>query len=131
MDAPLIVSPATMTLAGTLLLTVVAIESGGYYMLSLWTRRQAKTPFQVGFHRAGHAHAGVLVILSLVVQIYVDATGLEGVTGTIARNGVPPAAIPMPAGFFPSTWQQNAERPTALGVLIYLRAPSLAAGTRA
>lgn len=103
MESPLILSPESLRLAGVLLLTVVAIESGGYYMLSLWTRRNTKTPFQIGFARAGHAHAGVLVILSLVIQIYVDAAGMTGVLGAIAREGVPAAAILMPAGFFLSS----------------------------
>lgn len=103
MESPLILSPESLRLAGVLLLTVVAIESGGYYMLSLWTRRNTKTAFQIGFSRAGHAHAGVLVILSLVIQIYVDAAGMTGVLGAIAREGVPAAAILMPAGFFLSS----------------------------
>ena len=103
MESPLILSPDSLHLAGVLLLTVVAIESGGYYMLSLWTRRNTKTPFQIGFARAGHAHAGVLVILSLVIQIYADAAGMSGILGAIAREGVPAAAILMPAGFFLSS----------------------------
>jgi len=103
MESPLILSPDSLRLAGVLLLTVVAIESGGYYMLSLWTRPNAKTPFQIGFARAGHAHAGVLVILSLVIQIYADAAGMSGILGAIAREGVPAAAILMPAGFFLSS----------------------------
>jgi len=128
MDAPLILSPATMTLAGTLLLTVVAIESGGYYMLSLWTRHQAKTPFQIGSARAGHAHAGVLVILSLVVQLYVDAAALDGLVGAIARQGVPFAAILMPAGFFFSSMGAGRTSPNRFIWLIYAGSVSLAAG---
>lgn len=105
---PLTVSAATFTLAGTLLLAVVAIESGGYYLLSFWTRQTDETPFQIGFARAGHAHAGVLVILSLVAQLYVDAAALDGLLGAVARQGVPFAAILMPAGFFLSSTGQGA-----------------------
>jgi len=62
---PLMISPATLSTAGVLLLAIVAVEWGGYYMLSLVRGRRTATPFQVTFSRAGHAHAGVLVILAL------------------------------------------------------------------
>lgn len=124
----LTVSPATFTLAGILLLTVVAIESGGYYLLSLWMRQTDRTPFQIGFARAGHAHAGVLVILSLVAQLYVDAARLDGVLGAVARQGVPFAAILMPAGFFLSSMGTGRTRPNGLVWLIYAGSASLAAG---
>ena len=121
-------SPATLTLAGTLLLTLVAVESGGYYLLSLWKRSTDRTPFQIGFARAGHAHAGVLVILSLVVQLYVDGAALDGLTGAVARQGVPLAAILMPAGFFLSSMGSGRTRPSGLIWLVYLGSASLAAG---
>jgi hypothetical protein len=124
----LTISQSSLTLAGILLLTVVAIESGGYYLLSLWTRTSGKTPFQIGFARAGHAHAGVLVILSLVAQLYVDAAALDGVLGSIARQGVPLAAILMPAGFFLSSMGAARTRPNHFVWLIYLGSVSLAAG---
>jgi Ni,Fe-hydrogenase I cytochrome b subunit len=128
MESPLILSPESLRLAGVLLLTVVAIESGGYYMLSLWTRRNTKTAFQIGFARAGHAHAGVLVILSLVIQIYVDAAGMTGVLGAIAREGVPAAAILMPAGFFLSSIGAGRTSPNRLIWLTIAGTVTLAAG---
>jgi hypothetical protein len=131
MDSPLILSPESLRLAGVLLLTVVAIESGGYYMLLLWTRRNTKTPFQIGFARAGHAHAGVLVILSLVIQIYVDAAGMTGVLGAIARQGVPAAAILMPAGFFLSSIGAGRTSPNRFIWLTIAGTVTLAAGVLA
>ena len=128
MESPLILSPDSLHLAGVLLLTVVAIESGGYYMLSLWTRRNTKTPFQIGFARAGHAHAGVLVILSLVIQIYADAAGMSGVLGAIAREGVPAAAILMPAGFFLSSIGAGRTSPNGFIWLTIAGTVTLAAG---
>lgn len=128
MDSPLVLSPESLRLAGVLLLTVVAIESGGYYMLSLWTRRNTKTPFQIGFARAGHAHAGVLVILSLVIQIYVDAAGMTGILGAIAREGVPAAAILMPAGFFLSSIGAGRTSPNRFIWLTIAGTVTLAAG---
>lgn len=131
MESPLILSPDSLRLAGVLLLTVVAIESGGYYMLSLWTRRNTKTPFQIGFARAGHAHAGVLVILSLVIQIYVDAAGMTGVLGAIARQGVPAAAILMPAGFFLGSIGAGRTSPSRFIWLTIAGTVTLAAGVLA
>jgi hypothetical protein len=128
MENPLILSPESLRLAGVLLLTVVAIESGGYYVLSLWTRRNTKTPFQIGFARAGHAHAGVLVILSLVMQIYADAAGASGVLGAIARQGVPAAAILMPAGFFLSSIGAGRTSPNGFIWLTIAGTVTLAAG---
>jgi len=125
---PLTISPATLSTAGILLLSIVAVELGGYYMLALARGRLAATPFQITFSRAGHAHAGVLVILALVAQLYVDASGVSGVLGIVARGAIPLAAILMPAGFFLSSMGQGRTRPNALIWLVYAGSVSLAAG---
>ena len=124
---PLLISPATFDTAAVLILAIVAVESGGLYMLWLVRGRPA-TPFQITFSRAGHAHAGVLVILALVAQLYVDAAGMEGLLGIVAREGVPLAAILMPAGFFFSAMGRGATRPNTFIWLVYAGAVSLAAG---
>ena len=100
MNETLLLSADARFTAGILLLTIVAVESGGWFMLRVLGGQQAATGFQKAFFRAGHAHAGVLVILSLVAQIYADATGLTGPVAWLARSAVPLAAILMPAGFF-------------------------------
>jgi hypothetical protein len=125
---PLMISTATLSTAGILLLAVVAVEWGGYYMLSLARGRREATPFQVTFSRAGHAHAGVLVILALVTQLYVDAAGVSGALGIVAREAVPLAAILMPAGFFLSSAGAGRSRPNAMIWLLYAGAVSLGAG---
>lgn len=125
---PLEITTQTTFTAGILLLTVVAVESGGLYMLALARGRRTATPFQIMFARAGHAHAGVLVILSLVVQLYVDAAGLTGPLGSVARQGVPFAAILMPAGFFLASAGSGRTRPNPLIWLVYAGAVALAAG---
>ena len=125
---PLTVSSATIDTAAVLILAVVAVESGGLYMLALVRGQRQATPFQVTFARAGHAHAGVLVILSLVVQLYVDAAALSGPLGAVARDGIPLAAILMPAGFFFASAGHEATRPNAFVWLLYAGGVSLAAG---
>ena len=86
------------------------------------------TDFQRSFARAGHGHAGVLVILSLVGLLYADATSLTGALLWIARLGLPVAAILMPAGFFASSAGRNATKPNRLVWVLWIGALSLAAG---
>ena len=128
---PLSLSPDARSTAGILLLTIVVVESGGLYMYAVLRRRVTLTPFQQSFARAGHAHAGVLVILSLVVQLYVDAAALDGLFGNLARGGVPLAAILMPAGFFLSSMGKERREPNRLVWLLFAGAASLALGVSA
>lgn len=124
----LTLSEVTLGVAGVLLLTVIAIESGGYFLLAVVQGKLPKTDLQRAFSRAGHAHAGVLVILSLVVQLYADAVDTDGFFGWWARYGVPWAAVLMSAGFFLSVLHRNAERPNRLIALVYAGSVSLALG---
>jgi len=117
--------------AGILLLAIVAVETGGVYMYQVLRRRVVLTLFQQAFARAGHAHAGVLVILSLVVQLYADAAALDGVLAAVARNAVPLAAILMPAGFFFSSMGEGRTEPNRLVWLLYAGAISLGLGVTA
>ena len=114
--------------AGILLLTIVGVEYGGWFMLSIVRGRTPLTDFQKSFARAGHAHAGVLVILSLVCQLYVDSTHMNPVFTFIAREGIPLAAILMPAGFFISSSGKGVTQPNRMIVLLYIGLTSLAIG---
>jgi hypothetical protein len=100
MLADLTLSSDSRTTAGLLLLTLVAVEYGGVFMLRIV---RGPTPFRRSFARAGHAHAGVLVVLALVGQILADAAALDGVDDFLARTGIWVAAILFPAGFFLSS----------------------------
>lgn len=128
MTSTLMLSPGTRSTIGVLLLTVVAIESGGWFMLRVLRGRQPSTSFQQAFFRAGHAHAGVLVILALVSQILISATHVGGVLGFFATNGIWAAAILMSAGFFLSAMGRNVTAPNRFIFVLYLGAVSLAAG---
>ena len=128
MNSTLFLTSGTRTTAGVLLLTIVAIESGGWLMLRVVRGRQPVTPFQQAFFRAGHAHAGVLVILALVSQILVSATHVGGLLGTFATNGIWAAAILMSAGFFLSAVGRNVTRPNGFIVVLYAGAVSLGIG---
>lgn len=123
-----LLSDASRVLAGILLLSLVTVESGGYYMTRIVRGQVPATEFQTGFSRAGHAHAGVLLVLSLVCLLYVDAAGLGGFAAWVARTAVPLAAILMPAGFFFSSMGAGRTTASRWIVLVWLGALSLAAG---
>lgn len=121
-------SDASRVLAGILIISLVTVESGGVLMLKVVTGRQDATPLQTSFFRAGHAHAGVFLVLGLIVQVLVDATTLTGLAEWVARSFVPIAALLMPGGFFLSVAGKGATRPNRLVVLIPLGATLLAIG---
>ena len=118
------------TMAGIILLTVPTIQYGGYFLLtSLMDRTSgyADNALRQNFFRAGHAHAGVFVILSLVCQILADAATLSPPWLWLARIGVPVAAVLIPAGFFLSMASPAATQPNRLVSVIYLGIVFLAA----
>ena len=119
---------AARVTAGIVLLTVVAVESGGAFMVRVSTGTVAATDFQRRFFRAGHAHAGVLVILGLLCLLLGEATDLEGFWRWLGQTGVLVAAILMPAGFFLSAVGEGRERPNRLVMLLPVGAAVLAAG---
>ena len=59
-----------------------------------------ENPLRQNFFRAGHAHAGVIVILSLICQVLADAAILSTPMLWFVRIGVPLAAILISSGFF-------------------------------
>jgi hypothetical protein len=121
-------SDASRVLAGILLISLVTVESGGALMVKVVTGRQEATPLQQSFFRAGHAHAGVFLILGLVAQVLVDATTLTGLAEWVARSFVPIAALLLPGGFFLSVAKRGATEPNKLVVLLPIGAVTLAIG---
>src|SRR3954469_12217371 len=121
-------SHASSTTAGILLLAIVTIQYGGTFMLRVVSGGVPATDFQKSFFRAGHAHAGVLVILGLVGTILVDATNLDGFWEFVARDGVPAGAVGMSAGFFLSAIGRDRRRPNRLIALLWAGAACVAAG---
>ena len=121
-------SDESRVVAGILLLALVTVETGGLYMVRLVRGKADVTPFQLAFARAGHAHAGVLLILALVCQLLADAADLTGVWNWLARSGVAAAALLMPAGFFFSSMGRGRSQPNALIVMVFAGAVVLALG---
>jgi hypothetical protein len=124
-------STSSLSTAGILLIAIVAVEYGGVSLLRFITRRipgYLDNPVRQNLFRAGHAHAGVLVILALVGMLYVDQTGLSSTGRELVRWALAAPPILMPLGFFLSIAPPRAERPNALIGLVYLGAVVLAAG---
>lgn len=128
MDVALTLSDDSRRTAGIILLTIVAIEWGGWYLLGMVRGKVRRTALQTRFERAGHAHAGVLVTLALVGLVLADAADLNGLLAIPARDGIAVAAILIPAGFFLSVAGREVTRPNPLIVLIYLGMVSLGLG---
>jgi hypothetical protein len=121
-------SDESRILGGILFLSLVTVETGGLYLVKLWKNTAGATPFQIGFARAGHAHAGVLLVLGLLCQLFVDQADLSGAFGWLARSGVPVAALLMPAGFFAASAGTGRTTPNRFIVMVYAGALVLAAG---
>jgi hypothetical protein len=118
-------------MCGIILVTVPSIQYGGYFLLKSLidkTSGYMENPLRQNFFRAGHAHAGVIVILSLICQILADAAALPPSLLWVARIAVPLAAILIPAGFFFSMLPPTATQPGGAVALIYVGAVALAVG---
>ena len=113
-------------LAGILLLSLVTVETGGLYLVRIVTGHIESTAFQLSFARAGHAHAGVLLILALVTLLVADAAGETGALGRTSAGGVAAAALLMPAGFFFSSMGRGRTAPNKLVWLVFVGAALLA-----
>ena len=83
-------------------LSLVTVEYGGWALLSFVSARRGQlNDFQTQFFRAGHAHAGVLLVLSLVYFLYLDARtdfaqSTQWIAGAILLAGV----LAQSGGFF-------------------------------
>src|SRR6266540_3851625 len=124
-----LLSDANRLVAAILLIAVPTIEFGGSFLLRLSRGGDDATPAQRSFFRAGHAHAGVLVILSLAALLYVDAAGVHGAPAWVARVLIPAAPILVPAGFLLSMLGAGRTVPNRLIAMVYAGAALLAAGT--
>jgi hypothetical protein len=81
-------------------LSLVTVEYGGWALLGFLTGEGRLGDFGEQFFRAGHAHAGVLLVLSLVYFLYLDrtryGTGTRWVAGVVLLLGI----VAQSSGFF-------------------------------
>lgn len=117
-------------LAGILLVLLPTVMFGGTSLLRFLmsnTPGYVDNPLRHDLFRAGHAHAGVYLVLSLVMLRYVDEAVLGPFWKWLARIGAPIAAILIPAAFFLSVASPQAREPNGLINLAYVGALFLAA----
>jgi hypothetical protein len=120
-------------LAGITLITVPTIMIGGAVLLGVLTRGVAGVvpgdlqldETQWALFRAGHAHAGVWVILSIVIQMLLDAAVLPSGVTWAARIAAPASAVAISGGFFGLAFT------AAFAGLVYLGAAAMAAAVLA
>jgi hypothetical protein len=123
-------SPDTRLMCGVSLILVPTVIYGGLTVLGVVSggRYGAPAPpdlsaLQVTLYRAGHAHAGVLMILALFLQVALDHVALPASAIWPLRVAAIAAALLVSGGFF-----ALAHLPS-LRVMLYLGALLLAATT--
>ena len=120
-------SSQSRLVAGLLLILLPTVEIGGVSILSLLLGDPEYMENKLR-QRAGHAHAGVWLVLSLVALRYVDEAALSEGMRWLVRLSLPAAAILTPAAFFLSVLSPEATKPNALIYLAYVGGVSLALG---
>ena len=94
--------------AGITILTIPTIMYGGVTLLGILTHGvagsspggMALNETQWALFRAGHAHAGVWVALSVLIQVLLDSAALSPRLKWIARIAAPVAAVAVSGSFF-------------------------------
>jgi hypothetical protein len=89
-------------------LTLLTVQVGGWALLGFLTAQHSpmadtdpmRKERRIRFFRAGHAHAGVLLVLSLVYYVYLDraqySNGLDWLVGLALTLGI----LAQSGGFF-------------------------------
>jgi hypothetical protein len=124
-------SEDSIRFAGILLITVPAVALGGAMLLrQIWGREPGylDNPVRQNLWRAGHAHAGVLVLLALVGMLLIEHAELSSGLESLVRYTLVAAPILMPLGFFLSVASPRSERPNQLIYLVPLGGLSLTVG---
>jgi len=123
-------SPQSRLVAGIVLILVPTVEIGGASILSLLIGdpQYGQNDLRQDLWRAGHAHAGVWLVLSLVTLRYVDEAALSEGLRWVVRLAFPAAAILMAFAFFLSVVPPEATEPNAMIYLAYVAGLLLAVG---
>jgi hypothetical protein len=97
-------SDASIQTAGIILIVFPTVVWGGFTILRLSIVRRdpylRDNPLRRRLWIAGHAHAGVLLVLSLVAILLLQYADLPAAWQTVARSSIPFAAILIAAAYF-------------------------------
>jgi hypothetical protein len=124
-------SAQSRRVAGIVLILLPTVVLGGVSVLGLLIHDAAyrDNPLRQDLWRAGHAHAGVLLLLSLIALRYVDETGLSERARWFVRLAFPTAAVLLPVAFFLSVLMPQDREAGPIVYLAYAGAVVLASGT--
>ncbi len=107
---------------------------GGYALLGMLTKHGALTPFRRTWFRAGHAHAGIMLIMALVYFDYLSHTTLSFTVKQIACATFIVGLLAQSGGFFIHMAKGDEDKPSigttmtsfgaailsvAIGLLVY------------
>jgi hypothetical protein len=96
-------SDETRIMVGLAFISLPTIAFGGHFLLSILKRAagtEGITETQRDYFRAGHAHAGVLVLLGIVGQLFLDGSQLDSAVVWALRIGLIAAPLLISGGFF-------------------------------
>ena len=116
-------SPEAKQMIGVILITMPSIQFGGYFLLKVISGKHPEmelTDFQKSMFRGGHAHAGVLVILALLVQLFIDYSSFSDTINALLRVGFPLSALLVSGGFFAAAGGKHITQPTKGIVFLYI-----------
>lgn len=122
-------SRAARLMSGVILILVPTIEYGGYFLLKSLSNPASgyvANSVREDLMRAGHAHAGVIILLSLIAQVLADAATLPTWLTWCVRAAFPLAAILMSAGFFLAMPSPTTTHPSGMISLVFAGATLLA-----
>ena len=80
-------------------IAIPTVMYGGYALLGMLSRG-GLTEFQRTYFRAGHAHAGVLLLMSLLYHYYMEQTNLSPTTKLVGAILVLVGILAQSGGFF-------------------------------
>jgi hypothetical protein len=123
-------SPESKKVAGAILIILPSVMIGGVSILTLLIGdpEYMRNPLRQDLWRAGHAHAGVFLLLTLVALRYVDEATLSDRAKWLVRLSIPSAAILLPLAFFFSVLRPDATEPNSAIYIAYAGAVVLAVG---
>jgi ABC-type multidrug transport system permease subunit len=114
-------SDASRWMIALAFISLPTIAFGGYFLLSILKRQKGTekiSAIQRDYFRAGHAHAGVLVILSVIGQLVLDYSLFNDTLVWAMRIGLFVAPLLISAGFFGGAPRTAEAKPGSLVKLI-------------
>jgi hypothetical protein len=123
-------SPDTRLMVGLSLILIPTVVYGGLTVLGVVSNRLMGSPgptnlspMQIAYYRAGHAHAGVLTLLAMLLQIAVDYAAIPRFLVWPVRVGAIAASVLVSGGFFAVAHRRS------LRIILYTGAVLVAATT--